>query len=207
MTSAVTSSSNNLSWFHNLVSVRVIALIAAAIVINIVGGQINDALRLPIFLDSIGTVLVAVLAGPAAGGLAGLLTNLIWGLITNPVAAAFAPVALVIGVVAGLLARIGWFKTIWQAAISGVVIAFFLTLVAVPIQVYLFGGVTGAGSDFAVAYLSHLGQSLFGSVALTVFGSNVADKVITTVLIWIVVKQLPKRLISGYEYLMYSEAA
>lgn len=189
-----------------LVNTRVLVLITAAIVINIVGGQINDAIRLPIFLDSIGTVLVAVLAGPIAGGLAGLLTNLIWGLLTNPVAAAFAPVALVIGVVAGILARVGWFKTIWQAAISGVVIAFFLTLVAVPIQVYLFGGVTGAGSDFAVAYLSQLGQSLFGSVAFTVFGSNVIDKIVTAVIVWLLVRQLPQRLVSGYDYLKYSRA-
>ncbi|MBN9024684.1 hypothetical protein [Kaistia sp. MMO-174] len=190
----------------SLISTRVLVLIAAAIVINIVGGQINDALRLPIFLDSIGTVLVAVLAGPIAGGLAGLLTNLIWGLLTNPVAAAFAPVALVIGVVAGVLARLGWFRTIWQAAISGVVIAFFLTLVAVPIQVYLFGGVTGAGSDFAVAYLSQVGQSLFGSVALTVFGSNIIDKVVTALVVWLLVRQLPQRLVSGYEYLKFSRA-
>jgi energy-coupling factor transport system substrate-specific component len=194
------------SAFAGIISTRVIALIAVAIVINIVGGQLNDALHLPIFLDSIGTILVSVLSGPIAGGIAGLLTNLIWGLISSPVAAAFAPVALVIGVVAGLLARAGWFKTVWQAAVSGVVIAFFLTLIAVPIQIYLFGGVTGAGSDFAVAYLSKVGQSLFSSVALTVFGSNVADKVITSVLVWLVVRQLPERLTGGYEYLKYSRA-
>lgn len=183
---------------------RVLTLIAAAIVINIVGGQINDALRLPIFLDSFGTVLVGVLAGPIAGGIAGLLTNLIWGLLTNPVAAAFAPVALVIGVVTGLLARAGWFRTIWQTAISGVILAAALTIVAVPIQVYLFGGVTGAGSDFAVAYFSQLGGTLLSSVALTIFGSNVADKVITAVVIFLIVKRLPERLATGFPYLRYS---
>lgn len=183
---------------------RTLTLIAAAIVINIVGGQINDALRLPIFLDSFGTVLVGVLAGPIAGGIAGLFTNLIWGLLTNPVAAAFAPVALVIGVATGLLARIGWFRTIWQTAISGVILAAVLTLVAVPIQVYLFGGVTGAGSDFAVAYFSQLGTTLVSSVALTVFGSNVADKVITAVVIFLIVKRLPERLTTGFPYLRYT---
>lgn len=37
--------------------------------------------------------------------LTGLLTNLLWGLLTDPIAAAFAPVAMVIGLVAGWLAR------------------------------------------------------------------------------------------------------
>ena len=48
-------------------------------------------LKLPVFLDSIGTLLVALLAGPLAAMTTGLVTNLIWGLITSPVAAAFAP--------------------------------------------------------------------------------------------------------------------
>lgn len=187
-----------------LFETRILSLIAVAIVINIVGNQINDLVRLPIFLDSIGTVLVGVLAGPIAGGVTGLLTNLILGLIISPVAAAFAPVAIVIGVVAGLLARAGWFRTWWQAALSGVVIAAALTLVAVPIRIYMFGGVTGSGADFVVAYLSSVGQTLFSSVALTVFGTNVADKVITALIVWALVRQLPERLTSGYGFLQYS---
>ena len=42
------------------------------------------ALRLPIYLDSIGTVLVGVLAGPWAGALTGLLSNLIWSILPIP---------------------------------------------------------------------------------------------------------------------------
>lgn len=186
---------------------KILALIAVAIVVNIVGGQANDLLHLPIFLDSIGTILVAVLAGPIAGAVTGVLTNLIIGLIFAPVAAAFAPVALVIGLVAGLLARVGWFRTIWQSALSGVVIAAALTLVAVPIRIYLFGGVTGSGADFFVAYFSSVGQTLFSSVALTVFGSNVADKVLSALIVWGLVRQLPERLTAGYDYLKFNRAA
>jgi energy-coupling factor transport system substrate-specific component len=48
-------------------------LIPVAIAINVVIGQIVVFLRLPVYLDSIGTVLVAVLAGPWAGALTGTL--------------------------------------------------------------------------------------------------------------------------------------
>jgi len=173
-------------------------LIAVAIAVNIVVGQLVSLLKLPIFLDSIGTVLVGVLAGPWAGGLAGLLTNLIWGVISSPVAAAFAPVAMIIGIVAGLCARYGLFKTWWQAVIAGLIITVFNAVAAVPIRLYMFGGITGSGADFVTAYMLALGKDLFGSVVVTVFTSNVIDKVVTAVLAWGIIKALPQRVTTRF---------
>ncbi len=174
-------------------STRTIALIPVAIALNIALGQVVSLLKLPIFLDSIGTMLVALLAGPWAGGLTGLLTNLIWGLIQGPTAAAFAPVAMVIGIAAGLLAQAGWFKTWWQAIVSGAIIAIVLSIVAVPIRVFLFGGVTGSGADLIVAYLRATGRDLFSSVLITVITDNLIDKIVTALLAWGIVKSLPGR--------------
>lgn len=174
-------------------STMTIVLISIAIVINIVIGQLVSMLKLPIFLDSIGTILVGLLAGPWAGGLTGLLTNLIWGLISSPVAAAFAPVAMAIGIVAGLCAKYGLFRTWWLAIISGVIITVFNAVVAVPIRLYMFGGITGSGADFLTSYMLKLGEDLFGSVVVSVFTSNLLDKVVTALLVWMIVKALPER--------------
>jgi energy-coupling factor transport system substrate-specific component len=174
-------------------STLTLALMAVAIVINIVVGQLVSSLNLQIFLDSIGTMLVALLAGPWAGALTGLLTNLIWGMISEPTAAAFAPVAMVIGLVAGLCARAGLFRTWWQAILSGVLVTLALSVVAIPIRVYLFGGVTGSGADFITAYLLATGRDLFSSVLVTVITSNLLDKVVTALLAWLIVKGLPRR--------------
>jgi energy-coupling factor transport system substrate-specific component len=92
-----------------------LTLIPVAIAINIAVGSIAVALRLPIYLDSIGTVLVGVLAGPWAGALTGLLSNLIWSVLpvpggAGPVAAFFAPVAGVIGLMAGFWGTRGVFR-------------------------------------------------------------------------------------------------
>ena len=62
----------------------VLSLMAVAIAINIAVGSIIFALRLPIYLDSIGTVLVGALAGPWAGALTGILSNLIWSILPIP---------------------------------------------------------------------------------------------------------------------------
>ena len=169
-------------------------LIAVAIVLNIVIGQLVALLKLPIFLDSIGTILVGILAGPWAGGVTGLVTNLLWGLISSPVAAAFAPVAMAIGIVAGLCAKFGLFKNWWGAILAGVIITIFNAVVAVPIRLYMFGGITGSGADFLTAYILGLGKDLFGSVVVTVFTANIVDKVATALLVWSVLQTLPEKM-------------
>jgi hypothetical protein len=92
-----------------------LALMPVAIAINIAVGAIVSLLKLPIYLDSIGTVLVGVLAGPWAGALTGILSNLIWALLpvpggAGPIIAFFAPVAGVIGLMAGFWGRRGVFQ-------------------------------------------------------------------------------------------------
>ncbi|MCU0483562.1 MAG: hypothetical protein MUC54_04715 [Chloroflexi bacterium] len=92
-----------------------LALMPIAIAVNIAIASIVVALRLPIYLDSIGTVLVGALAGPWAGALTGLLTNPIWAILplpggAGPTTAFFAPVAAAIGLMAGFWAGQGVFR-------------------------------------------------------------------------------------------------
>ncbi len=91
-----------------------------AIAFNIILGQaVGAALKIPIYLDSIGTILVGALAGPIPGALTGLLSNLIWSYVVppplnSPTAGAFAIVAAIIGLLAGVYARLGWFRPATQ---------------------------------------------------------------------------------------------
>ncbi|WJD49674.1 ECF transporter S component [Enterobacter sp. PGRG2] len=174
-------------------SSQTLVLIVISVAINMIGGQLISMLKLPIFLDSIGTLLSAVLLGPVVGMLTGLLTNLLWGLLTDPIAAAFAPVAMVIGLTAGWLARLGWFRTLPRVVVSGILIALAVTIVAVPIRTALFGGVTGSGADLVVAWARSMGNDLIESVALTVVGANLVDKILTAAIVWILLRQLPLR--------------
>jgi hypothetical protein len=96
---------------------RTIVLIPIAIAINIILGQtVSAALKVPIYLDSIGTILVGVLAGPIAGALTGGLANLIWTYVLpapfhSDYAAPFFIVAVEIGLVAGIVGRLGFFRS------------------------------------------------------------------------------------------------
>ncbi len=95
---------------------RTIVLMPLAIACNIVLGQaVATVLKVPIYLDSIGTILVGALAGPIPGALTGALSNLIWAYVVppplnGPTAGAFALVAAVIGLMAGIFGRMGWYR-------------------------------------------------------------------------------------------------
>lgn len=55
-------------------------MVALGIVLNIVGAFIALNLRLPIYLDSVGTVLSGALLGPVYGVATGVLGSLISGI-------------------------------------------------------------------------------------------------------------------------------
>ncbi len=95
---------------------RTIVLIPIAIAFNIILGQaVGQALRIPIYLDSIGTILVGAVAGPIPGAVTGFLANMLWTYVIPPpfhsdIAAPFAIVAVIIGLLAGLFGRFGWLR-------------------------------------------------------------------------------------------------
>jgi hypothetical protein len=95
---------------------RTLVLMPVAMAFNIVlGTAVASALKIPIYLDSIGTILVAALAGPLAGAATGFLSNVIWTYLApppfqSPFAVPFAVVAVVVGLLAGTFARWGWLR-------------------------------------------------------------------------------------------------
>lgn len=173
-------------------------LIPVAIAINVVIGEIVVQLKLPVYLDSIGTVLVAVLCGPWAGALTGTLSNTIWGLLIDPNALPWWPVALFIGFVAGWCARGGLFKSWWKAAITGFLVALTAALVSTPISVYIYGGITASGSSFLTAYLLQTGQSLLPAVLITNNIVEPFDKISTSLLAFAIIQGLSMRFLARF---------
>ena len=162
---------------------RTIVLIPIAIAINIILGQtVAAALKVPIYLDSIGTILVGVLAGPIAGALTGGLANLIWTYVLpapfhSDFAAPFFIVAVEIGLLAGIFGRLGFFRSrpnspSTQIAIGVVVVGAVVAAIGywgLPKELTFFApvaaGVEGPSPVFVV---------LGGLVALLLVGSAVA---------------------------------
>lgn len=116
-------------------STRTLVLIPIAIAINIAVGQLVYTLKLPIYLDSIGTVLVGALVGPWAGAMTGGLSNLLWGVVPPPLQNAYSVpffyVAVVIGLMAGFFGKRGVFgkeSPRWLSILIGAIFFFALAL-------------------------------------------------------------------------------
>lgn len=173
-------------------------LIPVAIAINLAIGQIVLVLKLPVYLDSIGTVLVGVICGPWAGALTGALSNIIAGMILSPDWFPWFPVAAVIGATAGVMANIGYFKNWWKVVVTGFVIAVMATIVGTPISIAVYGGLTASGSSLITAFLLETGRSLLASVLTTNFIAEPLDKIATSLLAFAIIDGLSARYLSRF---------
>jgi energy-coupling factor transport system substrate-specific component len=70
----------------------------------------------------------------------------------------------------------------------------------------MFGGVTGGGPDYAVAYLAAVGSSIIKSVAFSNLGVNAVDKSLTALVAYVVISRLPVRLTTTYGFFAHSRA-
>lgn len=171
-----------------------LTLIPVGIAINIVVGQINTVLGGPLYLDSIGTVAVGVLAGPAAGAATGALSNVIWGLTINPPLMPFAVTAAEIGLLAGLAARLGAFRRPWWPVLAGLITGVVSAVISAPISAFVFGAVdVSAGRSAITAAFLAYGSSLLGASTLQGFLSDPADKLVTFFVVYLILVALPTR--------------
>jgi energy-coupling factor transport system substrate-specific component len=180
------------------VTSRTLALVPRAIALNLVMGKVVGLLGLPIYLDSMGTVLVAALCGPLAGSLTGALSNGVSALVGSPTMLAFSAVAAVVGAVAGWLCRFEALRTLPRAAVAGALTGVAAAATAAPIAARLFGGVTGGGTDLLVLVYRLLGCSVERATFLQGLTVDPLDKACTFVLVAWVLRVSPRRAVTGY---------
>jgi energy-coupling factor transport system substrate-specific component len=180
-------------------SLMAILLIPVCVALNIIGFQIAGLLRLPIYLDVIGTILIGMLAGPWVAIVAGLVTNLING-VFNPVYFPYAIVSMAIGAAAGILSKYGYFQKVWKVIVSGIVITLLATIISAPITVLLFGGVTGNPSAIITAAFLASGQEIWSAVFSAQILTEIADKVLSAFICYFIVKSISDRYLSKLKY-------
>ncbi|SDX46137.1 ECF transporter S component [Eubacterium barkeri] len=164
---------------------------ALMIGINILGGFLALMLKLPIYLDSMGTILSALILGPLGGGLVGILTALINGLTFDPVSLYFLPVQLFIGVATGLLFKNGRFEGI-KSLLSIILIAVLVSMISSIIVALVFDGVTSSGSSLIVAVMRNVGINLFASVFSTQIITDILDKAIAFAIAFAAIRAIPQ---------------
>jgi len=170
-------------------------LIPLGVAINLVGGQVASRLQLPLFLDSIGTAIVAAIMGPWVGAVSGILFNIIASIIGgNLMSSLFGICNLATALIVGYMVRFGKFKTVVHVVIATVAVALANSLLGAPIAVVVYGGIQGSGVDLAVAGFLALGNDILSAAFLARVPINLIDKGIAVIIAWLILLRLPENM-------------
>jgi energy-coupling factor transport system substrate-specific component len=173
---------------------RFLALIPIAVGINLAMGRIAQSLQLPVFLDTIGTVLVAALAGPMAAVVTGIVTQVATGLFISSTLFAFMPIQILVAVYAGVACRWEVFSSVQRTVLGGVLLGMVAATISWPISLKVFGGVTTGGVTVATTVLTSLGVNLSLAVYVSSLFTDLLDKIGTFLVVRIVLVSLPSRM-------------
>lgn len=180
-------------------SLMALVLIPVGVSINVVGYQMSQILKLPVFIDQIGTILVSMITGPWVGMVTGLLGNVVNGMI-YPTAFGYAIVSMLIGFVSGFLSRWRWYSNIVGVVIGCALLNVVSSVSAAVVTVFMFGGVTGAGTDLLTAAFVASGQALWNSVLTTNVISGTINTIVNFAIAWIIVRRIPDRFLVKLNY-------
>ncbi|MCR5282266.1 MAG: HD domain-containing protein [Lachnospiraceae bacterium] len=157
---------------------QICLFVAICILLNILGKMAANTLRLPIWLDSMGTIYASYVIGPVAGCIVGVCGNLIGGVLGSPLTMIYALTSIGIGVVVGNMSRKGWMETLFGTLTISVVVTLLSVVISTPISLLLFEGRSGnLFGDGVFDFLRSIRVSVPIASAIGEFYVDFADKV------------------------------
>lgn len=178
---------------------KTLVLIPIAVGINLIGGTLCSTLKLPLFLDMIGTIIVACLSGPWSAALTGVLTNIFLAVVANPVYLPYAVVSFLCGLVTGYLVKWGLFRNKFGVALTWLACALTNTLSASVVTIYVYGGASGVNSTSVVTVaLLATTKQIFVSVLSSAMLENLIDKGVVFIISFLIISKIPKHFLNQY---------
>ena len=181
-------------------SSRQIALMSMLIALNVVLGGIVQLIKMPVFLDAIGTILGVVILGLVPGIVIGVLSFVVMAVLVSPVYIWFIGTQAVIALIVYLTAKhIAAFRSWRRAVCLGLMLGLAAGIVSAPVIVMVFGGVSGSGRDLITAGLLATGSQIGKAVFLSGAASEPVDKTLQVLAAFFVLQSLPKRLLLQFK--------
>lgn len=175
-----------------------IGVCLACALLNFGIGAIVKALNLPLYFDSVGTILAVLLLGWRWGAVAGILGFIVTAITINPFAIYFVGTQVALAVVAHLFARWGGFKNILRVLLSGIVFGIVAAIVSAPVIIWVFGGATGNGASLVTSMFVQMGNQIINSVFLSGFSIEPIDKALQCIVAFFLVKSIPHKFLVAF---------
>lgn len=159
-----------------------------ALLIDLLGRTMAEKLTLPIWCDSIGTFLIAYVAGPVCGAVVGFTNNIIYGIFVEQ-QSVYCVVGALIGMVVGYFSKKKVFETQFKTMTLGMGLAVFSTFVAVIINMVLYDGMCGNiwGNQVTLLCMDS-GFSKYVSYVLGQFCVEFLDKLICVEVVFLLIR-------------------
>ena len=148
-----------------------ILICAAAVVVNLCGAFVAKHFDLPLYLDSGGTIFIAMLSGYVPGIIVGFMTNFLMSFVDES-EMYYCSVSIFIAIYTTFWARRGCFQSFWRTLLAILPLALATTSLSETIGKFLFctGVVQALGEiqmQFATNFLRELADK--GLLVLTAF--------------------------------------
>jgi energy-coupling factor transport system substrate-specific component len=185
------------------VSLRDLVLVRLGVAVNLVIGQIVAALLLPVYLDAVGTMLVAALVGPRAALITGLTGQVLAAVLSGNFAwLPFGVIQVLIALYTWMAARAGVFRHLGLALPAGALLGLLGGIAAAPIAYYMFGGATMGGVTAITTVLRFVGVPLRAAVFVSSISTDLLDKTLSFGLIYLILRTLPGHLAARFPALV-----
>lgn len=176
------------------------AMIAVAIGINYAGKMYAELLRIPLWLDCIGTSLVSVCGGPVVGMIAGAATNIIYGLTATPISMIYAITSMAVAIVVGVMAHYGMFKSLKGSICVGLVAGIVCVLISTPLNIIFWDGMTGNWwGDLVFTNSVATGMPLCLASAVDEIIIDIPDKILVMMVVYRISKDFPESLYKVFQ--------
>ena len=160
---------------------KTVLVVSLCICLNYIGKDIGLALKLPLWLDSFGTVIAAYLMGPVCGSIVGVAGNVMHGFV-RMASLLYAFTSVAIGVVVGIASRRRKLDTLFGASSAAVLVTLVSVAVSVPVNCIFYGGMTGnVWGDGVIEYFREQGAPAIVCVIAGQFYLDFLDKITTVV--------------------------
>jgi HD-GYP domain-containing protein (c-di-GMP phosphodiesterase class II) len=176
-----------------------ILLALIGITVNVLLAFVMGKLGMPMFLDTVGTITVAVVGGLFPGIFTAVMTNAICG-IFNQNAIYFGFLNAIVAIFTAWYVRKFPFKRIKYILIYIASVAFTSATVSTVINWNLLDGAQIAkNTDPTTVFASSIGGNLFLAYYLYTILRNILDKGISAIIAWILLKIIPESVKQKYE--------
>lgn len=181
--------------------IRQVFFCVCCVLINLAFAVIPRELHLPLYLDTIGTILASVMGGSVPGIIVGYLTNIING-FADVDYIYYAVINVLIAVFTSFFERKGWFRKITKTALAVMILSLTVGTLGSVLTWLLYGFEFGDGTAAPLAkalYNTGLFSQRAAQLAADI-AADLVDKTLSVVIVLLAVRLMPRQFVKSFHF-------